>query len=209
MWCTCFPVLFINSECLSKLPYGGVSNQIISWLLGYFANQCIGKPSVPWKYWETFFKLSVSEILHTLYWQKYCDTPLSHWIQAFQWYGIRCIKSLRHVHCVYKHLWKNGLLSGAQQIQTYSCDRMPPKMLIHEGSSQLNVPRPTVSGIITSLIKWFHHIRKYLITWEQQKCNHRMGTVCAEVHSVQNGVMNLTSVWQSDGQVWGWRLPGE
>ena len=61
-------------------------------------------------------------------------------------HGHRCIKAPRHADCFYKHLWKNGSLSGAQWIPAWFCDRMPPvqQSPVVKLSSLLNIPQSTI-----------------------------------------------------------------
>ncbi|CAI9614078.1 unnamed protein product, partial [Staurois parvus] len=92
-----------------------------------------------------------------LYIAKSIGTPLQ--IIVFRcsnhFHGHRCIKSStysRYADCFYKHLLKNGSLSELSEfklgtvIGCYLCNKS-----IREISLLLNIPRSTVSGIIT---KW-------------------------------------------------------
>ncbi|CAI9616066.1 unnamed protein product, partial [Staurois parvus] len=121
---------------------------------------------------------------NTLYCQKYRDPPSNHWIQVFQsppWPQVYKIKHLgmqtvseniceRMVHSQALSEFKSGTMIGC-----HLCNKS-----IHEISLLLNIPRSTVSGIIT---KW-----KQLGTTATQP---RSGRTCnttehAEAHSVQN-----------------------
>ncbi|CAI9603113.1 unnamed protein product, partial [Staurois parvus] len=92
---------------------------------------------------------------HTLYYQKYWDTPPNNWIQVFQSPPWPQVYKIRHL--------------GIQTASTNICDRMDRSQELSESkrgtvigchlcnksireiSLLLNIPRSTVSGIIT---KW-------------------------------------------------------
>ncbi|CAI9620917.1 unnamed protein product, partial [Staurois parvus] len=96
----------------------------------------------------------VIKISYMLYCQKYWDTPPNHWIQVFQsppWPQMYKIKNLGMKTASTKICERTG---HSQELSEFKCGTMIGCHLCNKSIhdiSLLNIPRSTVSGIIT---KW-------------------------------------------------------
>ena len=106
----------------------------------------------------------------------------------------------KHADCFYKHLWKNGWLSGAQWIAAWYCDRMPSVQQCVEGFMEW-----------VSMAEQLHPSHTSASAMQSVGCSGvkhaATGLWAVETRSLEWGIMLLHGAvwWTSLGLVVAWR----